>query len=410
MGSILCFILYLFIPIGISVANVEKSSYPSTYDEARKQFLRAIWELKKNGLQFEHEEFKIESRVHPELMVDSVYIPPLKIQKRLVILSTGVHGSEAPFGSALQVAFLRENLNKLNRDEDGIWLIHAMNPYGFFSGRRVTENNVDLNRNFLLTNESFWKQSNTAYDEFKKVFAPTEKINNSRWERAKLTSAFMMAAVKGKTQKQKLTRAFAQGQYSDPKGIYYGGVEHEPQVKWFEKLLAKRMRGFASLLHFDVHTGLGRASELQLISSLDTDLESPVVSQLKKSLSNQRNIRIVSPRTEGFYVTSGDLIDFVYARAIKAGLKAAAFTAEFGTLGDDLAAQLKTSLRIILENRAKHWGVASKVEEEAIKRDFRELFDPSDIAWRTKCLDIGLEALRATFKRDEQEQSYQKAQ
>lgn len=410
LRALFYFILCLILPIRQTVANAQFVSYPDTYDEARKQFLQSIWELKKQGIVFEHEELKISSKVHPELFVDAVYIPPLKIQKRLFILSTGIHGVEAPLGTALQVHFLRDLFSKLNRNEHGILLLHSLNPYGFFAGRRVTEANVDLNRNFLLSRDSFAKQSNTAYEEYKNVFSSEHKVLSSWIDRLRLSFSLIGAALRGATQRQKVTRAFAQGQYSDPKGIYFGGKEYEAQVAWIDKILTKKMRGYAELLHYDVHTGLGKASELQLISSLDTDMHSPLLNELSKSLDQAAGVRIVSPRSEGFYVTSGDFIDYVYAKAVKAGLSAAAFTAEFGTLGDDTASQLKTSMRIILENKAHHWGAASEAEKVTIKKDFQELFNPSDIVWRNRVLEIGSKALSATLKIGVNEETLDKAQ
>ena len=38
----------------------------------------------------------------------------------------------------------------------------------------------------------------------------------------------------------------------------------------------------------------------------------------------------------------------------------------------------------MLENQGAQWGYASKDDEAAIQHDYREMFNPSSPAWRTK--------------------------
>ena len=73
-----------------------------------------------------------------------------------VVLSSGIHGIEGFFGSALQCAWLEQvAASKLTPEDGNIVLIHAVNPYGFDSLRRTNEHNVDLNRNFLMSDEDY---------------------------------------------------------------------------------------------------------------------------------------------------------------------------------------------------------------------------------------------------------------
>lgn len=83
-----------------------------------------------------------------------------------VIHSSGVHGVEGYLGSAIQIRFLHEMIlrnkeliarNKHNLSDEyklrKILLIHSVNPYGMRHNRRTNENNVDINRNALSTEE-----------------------------------------------------------------------------------------------------------------------------------------------------------------------------------------------------------------------------------------------------------------
>ena len=73
-----------------------------------------------------------------------------------LVLSSGIHGVEGGFGSAVQLAFL-EGLARNWRPPEGaaLVLLHALNPFGFAWRRRFNEENVDLNRNFLLTDQEY---------------------------------------------------------------------------------------------------------------------------------------------------------------------------------------------------------------------------------------------------------------
>ena len=62
---------------------------------------------------------------------------------------SGTHGVEGYCGSGIQIGFLKEGLFAELPDDMSVVLLHAMNPYGFSNDRRVNEDNVDLNRNFL---------------------------------------------------------------------------------------------------------------------------------------------------------------------------------------------------------------------------------------------------------------------
>jgi hypothetical protein len=69
---------------------------------------------------------------------------------RLLIVSSACHGVEGYCGSGVQVAALAdaEWREKARAQGVAVLYIHALNPYGFSHIRRVTQENVDLNRNF----------------------------------------------------------------------------------------------------------------------------------------------------------------------------------------------------------------------------------------------------------------------
>jgi len=67
----------------------------------------------------------------------------------VLIVSSGLHGVEGAFGSAVQIAILQA-ARKTPNAVPGVRcvLVHALNPHGFAWSRRTDAGNVDLNRAF----------------------------------------------------------------------------------------------------------------------------------------------------------------------------------------------------------------------------------------------------------------------
>ena len=82
-----------------------------------------------------------------DLTIDVALSP--EVTDRVVALSSGIHGVEGFFGSAVQVALL-ERWRPSHPPKVRWVLIHALNPYGFAWSRRFDADNIDVNRNFLL--------------------------------------------------------------------------------------------------------------------------------------------------------------------------------------------------------------------------------------------------------------------
>ena len=133
--------------------------------------------------------------------------------RRLMIVLSGTHGAEGFCGSGIQVGWLsgREPLPA----DTAILMIHAINPYGFSHVRRVTEDNVDLNRNFVDHGNA--KPENPGYEQLRDFICPKEWTEES--ERRNLAALHAYAQVHGM---DALETAVASGQYVDPQGVFYG--------------------------------------------------------------------------------------------------------------------------------------------------------------------------------------------
>jgi hypothetical protein len=167
---------------------------------------------------------------------------------RLTVVVSGTHGAEGFCGSGIQVAWLAA-AERLPADT-AILLVHAINPYGFSHVRRVTEDNVDLNRNFIDHGNA--KPSNPGYDALREAICPREWSEES--ERRNLAALRAYAAQHGP---DALETAIASGQYVDPQGVFYGGT----QPTWSNRTLRAILAAFAPtarhVAFIDLHTGLG---------------------------------------------------------------------------------------------------------------------------------------------------------
>jgi len=74
--------------------------------------------------------------------------------EKVLVVSSGIHGVEGFFGSAVQIALL-EHWASMTPPSVRCVFLHGLNPFGFAWLRRFDENNVDPNRNFLLPGERF---------------------------------------------------------------------------------------------------------------------------------------------------------------------------------------------------------------------------------------------------------------
>src|SRR5512144_106316 len=121
--------------------------FAKSYAEARERCVAAV---RARGL-------PLESHLLPELRgIDG---EPLAMDVAhaggaaapgLLVLWSATHGIEGYCGAGCQVALLRDDdfLREVEAVGAAVLFVHALNPHGFSFGRRVNEDNVDLNRNF----------------------------------------------------------------------------------------------------------------------------------------------------------------------------------------------------------------------------------------------------------------------
>jgi Protein of unknown function (DUF2817) len=221
-------------------------SFSSSYAEARSKFLQAAAAAK----------LAVESHIHPlkgrdgeELALDVVREGPMDAD-RVLIVSSACHGVEGYCGTGIQVAALNDPAwRKAARDAGvAVLYLHALNPYGFSHWRRVTHENVDLNRNF----HDFSKPLpvNTAYREIHDLLLPdtwpptSENVSATERYIAERGISAYQAAISG-------------GQHEFPKGLFYGGNAPTWSNQAVRRVLKTHCANAKRIGWIDLHTGLG---------------------------------------------------------------------------------------------------------------------------------------------------------
>jgi hypothetical protein len=221
-------------------------AFSASYAEARTKFLEAAASL---GLRIHSHIHPLKGRDGETLAMDVVRDGPLDADK-LLIVSSACHGVEGYCGSGVQVAALHdaEWREKARAQGVAVLYIHALNPYGFSHIRRVTQENVDLNRNF----HDFSKPLpvNTAYRELQPLLLPAEWPPSPENQAA--TGAFI--ATRGMPAFQ---AAVSGGQHEFPDGMFFGGTAPTWSNQAVRAVLRQHGPGVKKLAWIDLHTGLG---------------------------------------------------------------------------------------------------------------------------------------------------------
>ena len=134
--------------------------YSVDYNMLRQRFLSAA--RRANAALFEYKH-PLHGPGGENLFTDVAYLGDRNASRKLAILS-GTHGVEGQFGSACQAEWLAANNPMKLPADTAIVFIHLINPWGTAWSRRVNEDNIDLNRNFVD-----WEGAPLRNDQYSKL-------------------------------------------------------------------------------------------------------------------------------------------------------------------------------------------------------------------------------------------------
>jgi len=322
-----------------------------------------------------------------DLSIDWIESNATKSNEKVVIITTGEHGVEGYVGSAMMQLFVEKYLPFLDPHNTGIFLVHAINPWGMKHHRRGNKDNIDLNRTFL------WKTKhdqgfNMEYDVISKFLNPQGTLGNLFIADIRyLIGLIQHIAIMGMNN---FRLAFLLGQYRNSKGLYFGGNSRPEETQLLVNLYKQIFDTYEQILHMDMHTGYGPRYQMSLVnSSLDNGSSEYFSKRFNYPL-------VVAATANEFYAIHGDMIDYLYSLRDDQypGTHLYATSFEFGTLGDTLYGLLNSPRVMVHENRAYWNGTKNHRIDVKAKYGFEELFNPGAKKWRKKAVKDANQAIK----------------
>jgi hypothetical protein len=348
------------------------SAFSATYAEAREKFREAATAAGAALSDYRHPERGPDGG---DLTTDVAWIGPPDAQAVLVTVSA-THGVEGHCGSGAQIDWLRRGEAARLPQGAAAMLIHAINPYGFAWSRRVTHENVDLNRNFVDFDRPL--PENPEYDKLAaavKPFAWTEAAQAAA--RAELLAYARQHGFAA------LIQAMTGGQYRHPDGVFYGGAGETWSRRTLTTIFRERLSAASDIGVIDYHTGLGPVGYAEPIVSAtrDTDEFRRARDWFGAAVTSQAGGDSVSAKLAGDWLEAAPRL-LPHARVTGLAL-------EYGT---------QESGRVMDALRADNWlhahGDPASPQGQAIKAQIRAAFYVDTDAWRGMVLGQSLIATR----------------
>jgi hypothetical protein len=298
------------------------------------------------------------------LSTEFLRLGPSRAERALILVS-GTHGAEGFAGSAIQCAWLAAARDGVLRENLAVLLVHGLNSFGFSHLRRVNENNVDLNRNFI--DHEAKHPHNEGY--------------------AKIGHALAVAALDG-PEREKCDRELERlrtemgelnvmraigGQYDAPEGMFYGGRVPVWSNRALREYLPEMLPGVRLAAYVDIHTGLGPSGYGSPMCYHHKGTEDY---DLARSWWGKDMTAAASKINHG-KTGHGAMEALAPAQVI-------CLTLEFGTL------PLAEVLAALRDEHALWWHGGARDGSE-IKDAFRAAFCPDDPEWRDKVVERGLQ-------------------
>ncbi len=372
-----------------SMASLEcvPASYPESplstdiqfsdrYPAARARFLDAAAD---NGITVESLRHQLTGPHGENLFTDIAWIGPANAPTVLLLIS-GTHGVEGFAGSAIQTGLLQDGIATRLPPSLAILMVHAINPWGMAHLRRFNEDNIDVNRNGI--DHRALPPENPGYQRMAALLAPVDM--NLASEFVAWSGLLWNSLRHGR---QAVVSAISQGQYSHPRGLFYGGDDATWSSRILQGITVRHLGTAQHVIVLDIHTGLGAFGNAALM-----------VSETRNPLVHQRAARIwgddkVDARVKG---TSVSVYLNTTLKDILAPLlpdtTVTPVTLEFGTVPRDEAL-----IALRTENWLHHHGGPGHPRYDAIKTCLTSAFNPNSGEWQMLVWKQGREVVESVL-------------
>jgi len=334
---------------------------PHDYREARAEFIAACAE---SGLD-------LVSHRHPgvgpsgEALYTDVATAGQPDAGDLAMLCSGTHGVEGLCGSFLQTRLLREGLASRLGPDQRLVMVHALNPWGFAHLRRVNEDNVDLNRNFVAHADPMPR--NPGYDALAGAFAPKAYLALVGISRLRLILFRLMHGAEA------LQAALTRGQYNHPLGLFYGGTRACWSNRTLNAILNAHAGNARRLVFIDFHTGLGAFGHGEIITGAPHDSD-----EYRRAVAWWGR-RVKTTRT-------GEAVGTELVGSIRQAFRGYAATGVITAVSLEFGTRSPVAVLRALqaENWQYHHGRDVTRRAARIRARFRSAFWPDDAEWRAR--------------------------
>ncbi|MEM8719265.1 MAG: DUF2817 domain-containing protein [Cyanobacteria bacterium P01_G01_bin.39] len=343
--------------------------FDSKYAKARHNFLAASSDSATLIRSWQH---PLRGIAGEKLYLDLSWFGDLAAPVVLVLIS-GTHGVEGYCGSGIQVGSIKTGWQLQADQRVAIAMIHGLNPHGMSHLRRVNEDGVDLNRNFLDFQQPL--PQNTLYDDLAEIIVPQQWTPEIQVQTLDQITEYLYHQPSG-------IAALAQGQYHYWYAPFYGGEVATWSNRVFNSIIDQYLLDKKAVGLLDYHTGLGTYATGQLMSVDQNQLEQ---SKLAKQIWGEKLVIAGSAKSVAAYSPQGTLIAALKKRLNSSICVAAAY--EFGTIPDT---------EVFHALRADHWlhahGDLNSLQAQTIKQNMLNAFYSDRPDWQQSICELAFTA------------------
>lgn len=350
--------------------------FSASYLEARDRFIKAL-----GPAGFTHDSHTLKGSGSDNTQLRAPGGEPLTIDvgirrgasnDKALVISSGLHGIEGFFGSAVQLSLLTDARWCEAAANHTIVFLHGLNPYGFAWKRRANEDNVDLNRSFFGAGEPRPKTIED-FHAFVDVLCP--KSAPPRVDLSPLIAVWHIA----RQGFAKLKRTIPVGQYDYPRCIFYGGSGPSETQAILENHAARWVGGDAREIQLiDLHTGLGPWGTYKILLGEDKDSHELDVTCNRFGRDYVEDPALDQDAGKVFYPARGTFLPWF--KTLFPGRTCHAAMAEFGTYSN-----LRVLQSLRAEHRAHFYGDLGGTHAWT-KKELLEMFAPASPAWREQVI------------------------
>jgi predicted deacylase len=352
----------------VTVNSDDMQQFSSGYHQAKNRLIQLVSELKNVAYQ---KSILLAAGIYGELSTDLVWIGSKQAENVLVLISA-THGVEGHVGAAIQNdLIMRIKKGYFIDSNTAVLIIFALNPYGFAHDRRCDEAGIDLNRNCVDFTQPL--PVNSGYEQLREAMA---------WDREERKEFFT------RMQKQLGQTAFeiaiSGGQYSDPQGPFFGGLQQSHGLKVIDTVLEELELSRRHLAVIDIHSGLGFYGYGEIIC--DHLPESSGLNVARKWYG----VGVTSPESgDSTSVPKYGLLDYCWHPFMQQ--RGCFVTLEFGTY------KIADLFNVIIEDH-QLWRRANRIDIQQSAQAMRSHFYPEDVYWRELILVKARQVIQQALK------------